>query len=77
MTTIYESLTWQTVNVTAHAAAQYIPLKYGEAGTSGTRATLIAGTHGDEGPWSALAIKMFWYLLVGWFRGRGVPAADE
>jgi predicted deacylase len=30
---------------------------YGEAGTAGPRATLIAGTHGDEGPWSALAIK--------------------
>jgi len=25
----------------------------------------------------ALAVKMFWYRLVGWFRGRGVPAADE
>jgi predicted deacylase len=56
--TIYESLTWNVVQVTGHAAAQYIPLKYGEAGTSGTRATLIAGTHGDEGPWSALAIKL-------------------
>jgi predicted deacylase len=56
--TIYESLVWNEVRVTAHAAAQYIPLKYGEAGTTGTRVTLIAGTHGDEGPWSALAIKM-------------------
>ncbi len=59
MKTIYESLSWNEVQVTAHAAAQYIPLRYGEAGTTGTRATLIAGTHGDEGPWSALAIKMF------------------
>jgi predicted deacylase len=57
--TIYESLVWHELRVTAHAAALYIPLKYGEAGTTGTRATLIAGTHGDEGPWSALAIKMF------------------
>jgi len=56
--TIYESLTWHEVRVTAHAAAQYIPLKYGEVGTSGPRVTLIAGTHGDEGPWSALAIRM-------------------
>ena len=56
--TIYESLRWNEVQVTAHASAQYIPLKYGEAGTSGTRVTLIAGTHGDEGPWSALAIKI-------------------
>lgn len=58
MRTIYESLTWHEIRVTAHAAAQYIPLKYGEVGTTGTRVTLIAGTHGDEGPWSALAIKM-------------------
>lgn len=58
MKTIYDSLAWHEIRVTAHAAAQYIPFKYGEAGASGTRATLIAGTHGDEGPWSALAIKM-------------------
>ena len=58
MKTIYEALRWHEIRVTAHAAAQFIPLKYGEAGTSGTRVTLVAGTHGDEGPWSALAIKM-------------------
>ena len=58
MKTIYDWLRWHEILVTAHAAAQHIPLKYGEAGTGGTRATLIAGTHGDEGPWSALAIKM-------------------
>jgi hypothetical protein len=53
MTTIYEALQWNDIQVTAHAAAQHIPLKYGEAGAGGTRVTLIAGTHGDEGPWSA------------------------
>ncbi len=70
MTTIYDSLKWNEVRITAHAAAQYIPLKYGEAGTSGTRATLIAGTHGDEGPWSALAIKMFCQRPVAQLKGR-------
>lgn len=58
MKTIYESLAWHEVPITAHASAQYIPLKYGDAGPPGPRATLIAGTHGDEGPWSALAIKL-------------------
>ena len=58
MKTLYDSLVWNEVRVTAHAAAQHIPLKYGEVGTTGPRVTLIAGTHGDEGPWSALAIKM-------------------
>jgi len=58
LNTIYEALKWNELPLTAHAAARYIPLHFGEAGTGGTRATLVAGTHGDEGPWSALAIKM-------------------
>ncbi len=57
MTTIYDTLTWSSVPATAHAAARHIPLTFGEAGSTGTRITLIAGTHGDEGPWSALAIR--------------------
>jgi predicted deacylase len=68
--TIYESLKWNEVRVTGHAAAQHIPLKYGEAGATGTRATLIAGTHGDEGPWSALAIKMLCNHPVAKLTGR-------
>jgi predicted deacylase len=68
--TIYESLSWNEVRLTAHAAAQHIPLKYGEAGPSGTRVTLIAGTHGDEGPWSAMAIKLLCENGVGTLRGR-------
>ena len=70
MKTIYESLIWKEVRITGHAAAQHIPLKYGEAGTTGTRATLIAGTHGDEGPWSALAIKMLCQHSVAKLTGR-------
>jgi predicted deacylase len=57
MKTLYDSLTWHEIKVTAHAAARHIPLIYGEVGDGGKRVTLIAGTHGDEGPWSALAIK--------------------
>ncbi|MFN8500714.1 succinylglutamate desuccinylase/aspartoacylase family protein [Kouleothrix sp.] len=70
MKTIFEALAWKEIRVTAHAAAQYIPLKYGEAGTGGTRATLIAGTHGDEGPWSALAIKLFCQRAATQLSGR-------
>ncbi len=58
MKTIYESLRWHEARITAHAASQYIPLKYAEVGSDGPRATLVAGTHGDEGPWSSVAIKM-------------------
>jgi predicted deacylase len=57
MKTLYDSLVWQEIPVTAHAAARHIPLVYGEVGEQGTRITLIAGTHGDEGPWSALAMR--------------------
>ena len=57
MKTMYESLVWHEVKLTAHAAARTIPLMYGEVGTTGKLVTLVAGTHGDEGPWSALAIK--------------------
>lgn len=70
MKTIYESLAWKEIRVTAHAAAQHIPLKYGEAGSGGTRVTLIAGTHGDEGPWSALAIKLFCQHSAAQLSGR-------
>jgi predicted deacylase len=70
MTTIYEALQWNEVQVTAHAAAQYVPLKYGEAGSGGTRVTLVAGTHGDEGPWSALAINMLCQHPVAQLTGR-------
>jgi len=57
MKTMYESLVWHEIKLTAHAAARTIPLVYGEVGSEGKRVTLVAGTHGDEGPWSALAIK--------------------
>lgn len=58
MSTIYDALRWQEIRITGHAASQYLPLRYAEAGSRGPRLTLIAGTHGDEGPWSALAMKM-------------------
>jgi predicted deacylase len=70
MSTMYEALTWHEVKITAHAAAQYVPLKYGEVGSSGTRVTLIAGTHGDEGPWSALAIKELCRHPLARLKGR-------
>ena len=67
---IYESLTWHEIRLTGHAAAQTIPLKYGEAGASGTRVTIIAGVHGDEGPWSALAMKLLCAQPAATLKGR-------
>jgi predicted deacylase len=70
MTTLYESLAWHEVKLTAHAASRTIPLVYGEVGTGGQRVTLVAGTHGDEGPWSALAIKGLLQHPLGELHGR-------
>ena len=70
MKTMYESLVWHEVKLTAQAASRTIPLMYGEVGKEGKRVTLVAGTHGDEGPWSALAIKELLQHPVSELRGR-------
>ncbi len=70
MKTMYESLVWHDTKLTGHAAARTIPLVYGEVGSAGKRVTLIAGTHGDEGPWSALAIKQLLQHPVSELKGR-------
>ena len=70
MKTLYESLTWHEVKVTGHAAARTIPLVYGEVGTEGQRVTVVAGTHGDEGPWSALAMKALLQHPLSELHGR-------
>lgn len=62
MPTLYEALTWRYLPLSGTAAAPNITFGYGEVGSgnaSGPSALLISGTHGDEGPWSALAIKTF------------------
>ena len=78
MTSIYESLTWHEILVAGNAASRTIPLVYGEVGNKGTRITLIAGTHGDEGPWSALTIKKLLRHPVENLNGRirVIPTAN-
>jgi predicted deacylase len=70
MKTMYESLVWHEVKLTAHAAARTIPLVYGEVGKEGKLVTMVAGTHGDEGPWSALAIKELLQHPLSELKGR-------
>ena len=70
MKTMYESLVWHETKLTGHAAARTIPLVYGEVGTEGKRVTMVAGTHGDEGPWSALAIKALLQHPVNELKGK-------
>lgn len=78
MTTIFESLSWHEIKVSSNSASRQIPLAYGEVGTEGTRVTLIAGTHGDEGPWSALTIKMLLSHPIESLKGRirVIPTAN-
>ena len=64
------SLEWHELKLTGHAAARTIPLAYGEVGTGGQRVTLVAGTHGDEGPWSALAMKALLQHPLSELQGR-------
>lgn len=57
MPTIYESLSWHQAPIGESAATGALDLTWGEVGEAGPSVLLIAGTHGDEGPWSALAIR--------------------
>lgn len=73
MTTLYNALTWHALPLPGTAAAPHLAFAYGEVASnpvSGPRALLIAGTHGDEGPWSALAIKGFLDQPLGCLRGQ-------
>lgn len=70
MKTMYESLVWHEVKLTGHAAARTIPLMWGEVGSGAKLVTMIAGTHGDEGPWSALAIKQLLQHPVSELKGQ-------
>ncbi len=70
MKTMYQSLVWHDTKLTGHAAARTFPLIYGEVGSGGKLVTMVAGTHGDEGPWSALAIKQLLQHPVSELTGR-------
>ena len=78
MTSIFDALTWHEIQITGSAASRHIPLVYGEVGTEGTRITLIAGTHGDEGPWSALTMKKLLRHPLKSLKGRirVIPTAN-
>lgn len=57
MPTLYESLVWTRLPLTGTPASPGLHLAVGAVGEGKPSALLIAGTHGDEGPWSALAIR--------------------
>lgn len=57
----FDEVKWKDVAISSSAAYGVCSLKIGSLSKGSPRATIIAGVHGDEGPWGALVIK---YLLV-------------
>ena len=53
---LYSELAWRSFTVPAGAAGA-VTVTVGEVGTGEPRAVVVAGVHGDEGPWGALAIR--------------------
>lgn len=55
--TILDDLSWSTIELPAGPLQNRLPLKWAEVGSGGPRVTITCGIHGDEGPWSALAVR--------------------
>ena len=70
MPTLYESLTWTRLPLTGTPASPGHHLAVGTVGAGVPSALLIAGTHGDEGPWSALAIRAVLEHPLATLKGR-------
>ncbi len=68
--TLFDVLTWRQQELPNDAAASTIPLRIADVGRQGPLATIVAGVHGDEGPWGALAIRALLRHPVETLRGR-------
>lgn len=67
---ILESLTWSFSELPAGPLQSRLPLQWGEAGVDGPLVTITCGIHGDEGPWSALAVQRALARPMPELRGR-------
>jgi predicted deacylase len=54
-----EELRWRSVPVRGGLGHPDVALRVGEFGSGGPVGVLVAGVHGDEGPWALLAIHYF------------------
>lgn len=70
MTTLFDALRWHRLPLAGTPAAPDSSLHWADVGEAGPLALLIAGTHGDEGPWSALAIHDALQRPLESLRGR-------
>ena len=55
--TILDNLSWSALNLPAGPLQSQLPLRWADVGSGKPRATITCGIHGDEGPWSALAVR--------------------
>jgi hypothetical protein len=54
--TLFDTIDWKTYEVASGLASGHVPVRIGTAGNRGPVGVLIASVHGDEGPWSTIAI---------------------
>ena len=57
---LLDEIKWKDYHISSSAAYGVCSLTIGEVGGDSPCATILAGVHGDEGPWGSLAIR---YLL--------------
>jgi hypothetical protein len=57
---LFDEIKWKEYHISSSAAYGVCSLSIGEVGEDSPRATILAGVHGDEGPWGSIAIR---YLL--------------
>jgi hypothetical protein len=55
--TLADAIDWTTYEVAAGLASGTVPVRIGTAGNGGPVGVLTASVHGDEGPWSTIAIN--------------------
>jgi predicted deacylase len=59
MNRLIKLVKWNRIKIPGRPAQSSIPLTIGSIGKGEPKATIIAGVHGDESPWSAWAIYKF------------------
>jgi predicted deacylase len=57
MTNLIDAITWKYTPIPAGAAVGQLDLAVGHIGGGGPVGLIVAGIHGDEGPWGAWAIR--------------------
>ena len=62
--------TWNRIDLPGPPEAGTVPLRWTEIGDGGPLVTITCGVHGDEGPWSAMAVRRALSRASGDLTGR-------